>query len=60
MLANFLTKKRTSLTNFCSDFQFRGVRRIVNLVDLEKLMLQNEYLDVNIDVDTGENEPYKV
>ena len=32
------TKIRKSLTKFCVDFEFGGVRRCVNLVDLEKML----------------------
>ena len=41
------------------NFGFRAVERVLNLVDLEK-MLKNEYLDAKIGVDTEENEPSKV
>ena len=62
ILSNFAEisiKKRKSLTKFCKDFQFRGVQRCDNRVDLEK-MLKNEYLLAKIGADTEENEPSKV
>ena len=56
----FLSKKeRKNHMNFCKMFEFRPVRRNVDLIDLEKT-LKNETLVAKIGFDTEENEPAKV
>ena len=52
-------KIEKSFCNILRKFGFRAVQRVLNLVDLKK-MLKNDYLDAKIGVDTEENEPSKV
>ena len=44
------------LTKFSEIFESGAVQRLAILVDLEKIMLQNEYLDAKIGFDSEENE----
>ena len=52
-------RKKKSFCKILRKFGFRAVQRVLNLVDLKK-MLKNDYLDAKIGVDTEENEPSKV
>ena len=47
-------------TNIYSNFEFGAVQRSVNLEDISKKMLQNDYLDAKIGLDTAERAPSKV
>jgi len=57
-----MTIAKKSLTKNYEISEFGAVEKNANLVDLEKWfkILQNEYLDAKIGVDTAENEPSKV
>ena len=46
--------------NVSRQFEIRAVKRIANLVVLEKIMLKNACLGAKIGFDAEENEPSKV
>ena len=61
ILSEIWTTIGKSLTKCCSNFEFGAVQMCVNLVELEKILLKNEYVcfiwGAKIDLDTEENEP---